>query len=276
MDKPAACVYQSVEKDLTLVVEDEYGRTTIPANRQILAKSSTFFTAMLKGDYAEAQQSEIIIYDVCPNAFRLLVHFCHGCYESCFHAFTHFHNRYRNQDQGSSIVWGTLPQKPKSDRKKKTSEIENEFIISNQSISLSLSLNNKTEKSYSNFDKTEITVKGKSKKSENDVLSLQDMVNLIALCDRFILPDFAKFLCCVISSTICDTNYSSLVDLLKMSVFHGMGYLTVDCVRTLFLSSLSVDKVCDSLVELMQNIHFSEELQGSISSLFKKEVLEER
>jgi hypothetical protein len=65
----------SFTMDTVFVVKNE----KITANRAILVEKSDIFAAMLEGHYSEAQQSEIKIPETSKFAFKLLIHYLHGC-----------------------------------------------------------------------------------------------------------------------------------------------------------------------------------------------------
>jgi len=70
------CCYNNSDHNVALVLDDE---SRITANKQHLSDSSSVFSAMLSGQFAESGQAEVRIQSSSLPAITCLVHFLYGC-----------------------------------------------------------------------------------------------------------------------------------------------------------------------------------------------------
>lgn len=74
------CKFDNIEcKNISFRVQD----TIIMGNQEVLVESSDLFKAMLEGHYSESKTQEIYLSNTTPFAVRFILHYLHGCDQSC-------------------------------------------------------------------------------------------------------------------------------------------------------------------------------------------------
>ncbi|XP_038075788.1 uncharacterized protein LOC119743454 [Patiria miniata] len=85
LSKPDACLLDAADKefDVNFVLDQE---VVIQAHRDILTKSSEYFSCLLEGPYLESGQSKVPLKEISKEALALILHSLYGCHQAeCCH-----------------------------------------------------------------------------------------------------------------------------------------------------------------------------------------------
>lgn len=184
------------------------GGCMLGANRDILMKKSPVFCAMLQGNYVESTQSEVTIDDCAPQALLLILHFLHGCSERC---------------PVTSLA--------------QTSKTCAEGLAGRSHLG-------DLTRAKTVFRDTPPIETGVC---DHDRL-LHMYLNTISLADRFLLPEFAHYLCCFVSCSLL--NEMSAGDVFQFAAFHGLVALAEDSMLVLLLSRRPLAEMASQLIDL--------------------------
>ena len=98
---------------------------------------------------------------------------------------------------------------------------------------------------------------------------LKLVLNVIALADRFLLPDLVSYLCAVVSTSLLDQT--CVEEVLRFACFHSLHDLVEDCVRVLLLSACPVADIATCLISLAES-EFGSDVTAVIATLLKRGV----
>ena len=99
---------------------------------------------------------------------------------------------------------------------------------------------------------------------------LKHLMDMIALADRFLLPELVQYLCAVVSTSLLDASCAEQV--FCFAAFHGQSHLAEDCMHHLLLSSGSVRDTANCLITLAEG-EFSSEVAVAIQALVKRGLM---
>lgn len=208
----------------------EEGRS-IQASRETLSRNSQVFAAMLQGRYRESSQSEVSISAAPHEVLTPVLHFLHGCDEQC----PALKSLLSGSDEGD--LAGDHPSTTKS---KQASSPPHRTLPHPQSGQVS-----------------------------SRELRLKRVLDVIALADRYLLPDLVGCLCAAVSTSLLDQT--RVEEVLRFACFHGLSDLAEDCMKMLLLASWSVAEIANSVITLAES-ECGAETVAVISALLKRGV----
>ncbi|KAK7087911.1 hypothetical protein V1264_021901 [Littorina saxatilis] len=99
---------------------------------------------------------------------------------------------------------------------------------------------------------------------------LKDVLNLIALADRFLLPDLVQYLSAVVSTSLLDNT--CVEEVLRFAVFHCLSELAEDAAKSLLMSPRSIADIASCLVSLAEG-PFGSDIAAVLLSLLRRGVM---
>jgi hypothetical protein len=219
-------------------------RNVLSAHRETLVTRSSMFAAMLGGAYREASQSEVTLTDVHLKPLSLLLHFLHGCDEGCS-TLSSLHQHHHHHQQHEQHHHHQQQQHRQQHQQKEQHEQELKQL------------------SHDNDD------------DHHHYLQqhLRRLMESIVLADRFLLSDFAHYLCSIIATSGALLTGSTAEEVLRFCLFHNLTDLAEDSLRALLLSWKPVSEIGSCVTEVMRS-RYGNEMVVIMLSLFRRAIVE--